>query len=86
MKWTEVRAAYPDEWLVVEAIQFHEEGEVFVGDEITVVEKCADGAVAFDVYRRLHRQYPEREFVFVHTSRENLRIEERRWIGIRAAS
>ncbi len=86
MKWTEVRAAYPDEWLVVEAIQFHEEGEVFVGDEITVVEKCPDGAAAFDVYRRLHRQYPERELVFVHTSRETLRIEERRWIGIRAAS
>lgn len=86
MKWTEVRAAYPDEWLVVEAIQFHEEGEVFVGDDVTVVEKCADGADAFDVYRRLHRQFPEREFVFVHTSRESLRIEERRWIGIRAAS
>lgn len=86
MKWTEIRAAYPDEWLVVEAIQYHEEGEVFVGDDITVVEKCADGAVAFAAYRRLHLAFPGREFIFVHTSRENLRIEERRWIGIRAAS
>lgn len=31
---------YPDEGLVVEAIEFHEEGVVFVGYEITVVEKC----------------------------------------------
>ncbi len=86
MKWTDVRSAHPDQWLVVEAIRFHEEGDVFVGDEVTVVEQCADGAKAFDVWRRLHRQHPAREFVFVHTSRENLRIEERRWVGIRAAS
>jgi hypothetical protein len=84
VNWTDVRTAYPDEWLVVEAIRFHDEADTFVGDAVTVVEKCPDGAVAFDTWRRLHRQYPQREFVFVHTSREDLRTEERRWIGIRA--
>ncbi len=27
MKWAEIRAAHPNVWLVVEAIQFHEEGD-----------------------------------------------------------
>ena len=86
MKWAEVRAEHPNAWLVVEAIQFHEEGDVFVGDDMTVVEKCPDGAAAFAAYRRLHRAYPAREFVFVHTSRPELRVEERRWTGIRTGA
>ena len=86
MKWAEVQAEHPNDWLVVEAIQFHEDGEVFVADDMAVVEKCPDGAAAFAAYRRLHRAYPAREFVFVHTSRQDLRVEERRWIGIRAGA
>ena len=86
MKWAEVRAEHPNAWLVVEAIQFHEEGDVFVGDDMTVVEKCPDGAAAFAAYRRLHRAYPAREFVFVHTSRPELRVEERRWTGIKTGA
>ncbi|MEI6412972.1 MAG: hypothetical protein WCP34_01770 [Pseudomonadota bacterium] len=78
MKWSEVRAEYPNEWLVVEAIQFHEEGDLFVGDDMTLVEKCPDGSAALEAYRRLHRVYPGREFLFVHTSRQDLRFEERR--------
>jgi hypothetical protein len=31
----------------------------------------------------LHQQYPEREFYFVHTDREDLDIRERHWLGIR---
>jgi len=51
-----------------------------------VVEKCPDGAAAFAAYRRLHRVYPAREFIFVHTSRPDLRVEERRWMGVRAGA
>jgi hypothetical protein len=36
-----------------------------------------------DSYRRLHQQYPSREFYFVHTSREELDIREQQWLGIR---
>ena len=79
MKWEEVRAEYPNKWPVVEAIRFHEEG-----DDLMVVEKCPGGAAAFAAYRRLHRVYPAREFLFVHTSRPDLRVEERRWLGVKA--
>jgi hypothetical protein len=46
---------------------------------------CSDGSAAFQCYRRLHQQFPQREFYFLHTSREALDIRESRWLGIRRA-
>lgn len=83
MRWTEVRQAYPDHWLVIEALEAHTEGNRRMLDRIAVVETSPDGASAMQSYRRLHRQYPLREFYFVHTAREELEIVERRWAGIR---
>jgi len=50
---------------------------------IAVMDRCATGDAAFQSYRHLHHLYPEREFYFVHTSREELEIYERHWVGIR---
>ncbi len=83
MIWTEVRKAYPDQWLVIEALVAHSEGNQRLLDRIAVIETCPDGASAMQSYQRLHREFPLREFYFVHTERENLDIRERRWIGIR---
>ena len=86
MKWSKICYTYPDQWLVVEAL------EAYTGDDnrrrierLAVIEPCSDGSSAMQVYRRLHQQYPEREFYFVHTSREELDIRERQWLGIRRA-
>jgi len=84
MQWQEIRQAYPDHWLIVEALQAHTTPESQrLLDDIAVVELCADGTEAMGAYRHLHRQYPEREFYFLHTCREELDIKERRWLGIR---
>jgi len=83
MRWSEVRAAYPEQWLVIEALEAHSEGDRRVLDRIAVVEVCSDGAAAMQSYRRLRQQYPLREFFFVHTGRESIESRERRWIGIR---
>ena len=50
-------------------------------DRLAVVEQCHDGSDAMQSYRSLHRRYPQRELYFVHTSREELDIEERQWLG-----
>ena len=52
-------------------------------DQIAVVEICSSGGDAMQRYRRLHQQYPTREFYFVNTGRETLDIRERQWLGIR---
>ena len=86
MQWPEIRNAYPDQWLVIEALEAHTTPDrQRILDRLAVVDRCPDGAVAFQAYRRLHQQYPQREFYSVHTSKEELEIEERRWLGIRRA-
>lgn len=84
MQWLEVRKAYPNQWLIIEALQAHTSANhQRLLDKIAVIEKCADGNVAMKSYRQLHKQHPAREFYFVHTSREALDIRERQWLGIR---
>ena len=85
MQWSEIRNAYPDEWLIIEAL----EAETTPAHQrslkrIAVIERCPDSTVALQCYRRLHQQYPFREFYFVHTSRETLDIREQAWVGIRS--
>lgn len=84
MQWPEVRQAYPNEWLIIEALEaettlMHQRNL----KQIAVIERCAESEIAFQNYRRLHQQYPLREFYYVHTSRETLDIREQRWVGIR---
>jgi len=86
MQWPEIRKAHPDRWLVIEALEAHTTPDrQRVLDKLSVVDTCLDGATAFQSYRRLHQQYPQREFYSVHTSKEELEIEVRRWLGIRRA-
>ena len=84
MLWSEIRKAYPDQWLVIEAIEAHtspsNQREL---EKIAVIETCEDGIAAMNRYRHLHSQYPDREFYFVNTSRKELDIRERQWVGIR---
>jgi hypothetical protein len=76
MKWPQVRTAYPDQWLVIEALEAHTEDRQRILDRIAVIETCSSGKAAMDCYRQLHREYPLREFYFVHTSRDTLEIVE----------
>ena len=86
MIWTEVRKAYPNQWLVIEALEAHSTPDHHRQlDCVAVIESCPDGTAAMQRYRGLHQQYPAREFYFVHTSREDLDIHERQWIGIRSS-
>jgi hypothetical protein len=84
MQWQEVKLSYPNQWLIVEALAAHTEKDSHRHlDKLAVIEPCADAKAAMQQYRVLHQQYPEREFYFVHTSRTELNILERQWLGIR---
>ena len=76
MNWSHVCTAYPDQWLVIEALEAHTEDRQRILDRIAVMETCLDGQAAIDCYSQLHRQYPRREFYFVHTGRDELDIVE----------
>jgi len=84
MFWSEIRNAYPHQWLIVEALEAHTTPEKRRElDRLAVIEQCADGSEAMKRYRELHRQYPLREFYFVHTERKELEIYEQQWLGVR---
>jgi len=84
MQWLEVCKTHLNQWLIIEALQAHTTPEQRrILDKIAVIEQCTDGDAAMESYRQLHRQFPAREFYFVHTRREVLDIRERRWLGIR---
>lgn len=84
MLWTEIRKAYPEQWLVVEALQAHTTPDHKRKlDQLAVIETYSGGSAAMLKYRELHQQYPTREFYFVHTHREELDIRVRRWLGAR---
>ena len=87
MLWSEIRKAYHNQWLIIEALEAHTgSGNLRQLDRLAVVERCSDGSMAMQRYRCLHRQYPHREFYFVHTSRVELAIIEQQWLGIRRSN
>ncbi len=87
MIWSEIRETYPDQWLIIEALEAHTtEDYQRQLDRLAVIETCSDGSVAMLRYRELHSEFPQREFYFVHTSREELDIQERQWHGIRRSN
>ncbi|GAB4398790.1 MAG: hypothetical protein OHK0052_21990 [Anaerolineales bacterium] len=84
MLWSEICQKYPNQWLVIEAIQAHtlpDTQRQF--DDIAVIQVCNSGNEAMQQYRQLHLKHPAREFYFVHTSRTKLDVRERQWVGIR---
>ena len=83
MRWAEIRQQYPNQWLVIDALEAHTEGDRRKLDQMTVVEVVPDGAAAYQRYRKLHQEHPQREFCYVHTAREELDIRERQWLGLR---
>ena len=78
MLWAEIRQAYPNQWLIIEALEAHTTPDKQRHlDCLAVIDTCPDGSAALQRYRHLHQQYPLREFYFVHTSRAELDIRER---------
>lgn len=50
MQWSEVRKAYPDQWLIIEALQAHTtpDGRRIL-DKLAIIERCSDGKAAWRV-------------------------------------
>jgi hypothetical protein len=86
MKWHEIRAAFPGQWLLVEATAAHSEQNRRILDDIAVLSVFPNGKSAMNGYIELHEKDPQRELYVLSTDREELDIEELRWLGIRGAA
>ena len=87
MKWDEIRQAFPDQWIIVEATAAHTSPDSRRHlDDLAVIEKSSSGGAAFARYRELHRNEPQREYYCIHTSTAEPEIVEREWVGVRPGS
>ena len=83
MQWQEIRAHYPQQWLLVEAIKAHSDASKRILEQLAVVSAFSDSVAAMQSYSQLHCEAPQRELYVFHTRRETLDVTERRWLGIR---
>ncbi|MUV38879.1 hypothetical protein JNUCC1_02750 [Lentibacillus sp. JNUCC-1] len=84
MKWEEVQQAFPDKWMLIEAVQaFTNENDERILEDIVPLKKFTNSPEAMRAYKKLHHENPGREFYVLHTSREKPNIIEKRWVGVR---
>ncbi len=83
MTWEEIRRQHRQQWLLVEAIQAHSDGDKRILDDLAVLATFPNSVEAIQRYVQLHRTAPERELYVLHTDRISLDITERHWIGVR---
>lgn len=83
MKWQQIREHHPEQWLLIEAVKAHTEDDQRILEEISVIDEYTCSQDAMQAYRNLHLEDPEREMFVVHTSRSELDIKIRRWVGLR---
>jgi hypothetical protein len=82
MRWEEVRVEFPNEWVVFEATNAYSQDGFRCMDEVKVIDRYNDSLEAMRRYKELHRNEPTKEIYFLHTSRPDLKIEEK-WIGFK---
>jgi len=81
MDWQVIREHYPQQWLLLEAIKAHSTANKRVLEQLAVVGAFPDSVSAMRGYTELHREDPERELYVFHTSRDELDVTERQWLG-----
>ncbi len=84
MKWEDVRKAFPDQWILLEAIEAYtnEKNERILVD-IVPLEKFSDSPKAMKAYQKLHHENAGRELYVIHTNRKSPGIIEKKWVGVR---
>lgn len=84
MKWEDVRQAFPNQWVLIEAIQAYTNDESErVLEEISLLKKFPTSKEAMDAYQKIHQEHPRKELYVLHTSRKEPNIIEKKWVGVR---
>lgn len=84
MKWEDVCQAFPEQWVLIEAVQAYtnEESERIL-EEVALLNKFSTSPDAMKAYQEIHRENPTRELYVLHTNRKNPNIIEKKWVGVR---
>lgn len=83
MKWSEVRKNHPNKWILFEAIEAYSKDGQRVIEDLSILNVFDEGREALEEYSEKHKRDKSREMYVYHTKNEELKIEERSWIGVR---
>ncbi|ENQ3107136.1 hypothetical protein ACEOWJ_003188 [Bacillus cereus] len=83
MNWSEVRRKYPHTFVLIEAVSVYSKDNKRMIQEMSVVDEYKNTSDAWNAYKKLHREFPKREFYIFHTSKEEIEVEEQQFIGVR---
>lgn len=73
--WQQIRTAYPEQWVLVEAMDAYTENDRRVINHLELIAEHGDNWLsAWQQYERLHQSNPYREYYVLHTSNEALDI------------
>jgi len=78
MKWEDVRQAFPNQWVLIEAVQaYTNEKSERILEEVTPLKLFSNSPDAMKAYQELHRKDPKRELYVLHTNRKEPNIIEK---------
>jgi hypothetical protein len=78
MTWDEVRAKYPDQWVLMEAFEaYTENGKRIIPKMVVLGAHGADWWSVWKQYKVMKELAPDREHFFYHTSNTVMNIEIR---------
>ena len=83
MKWEAAVRAYPNKWLLFEAIEAFSKNGKRIVEDLSVINSFDDSREALREYSTIHKKDKSREMYVYHTQNKKLDIEERSWIGVR---
>ena len=83
MKWKEVRKQFPNQWVLIEALEATSQNNIRKIKDMAVISEYNNSTDAWKGYKSLHLLKPQRELYIFHTSNEKIEITEQRFMGIR---
>ncbi len=84
MTWQEIREQFPNQWVLVEALNSSSQNGYWTLEKMAVLNSFIDGEMALDDYEKIHDKQPLRDLAVLHTSRPQSKIAETHWLGIRS--
>ena len=85
MKWSQVCHKYPDQIVLVEALKTSSEDKILTVEEMSILSEFQDSMEAWEEYKKVHRDNPDKELYIFHTSNDKAKVVEQFFVGIRGA-
>jgi hypothetical protein len=83
MKWYVVREQFPDKLVLVESLTATSKNNIRTIEEMSILSDFTDSMTAWQEYKKLHKNNPDKELYIFHTSKEKAEVVEKFFAGIR---